>query len=113
MCILRYFVERKTKDVILERKNTVDEEHRGKEGKLKSYGMLFDNLLRMYATYFTIYETDVEINRSNQGNRIYSTEYAQELWTMVLKCGTMYSENRQKCILTEVLHGLIKKIRRG
>lgn len=62
------------------RENDYCRQRRAKDGQLKSYHMVFNYLLLIYANDYIIAEADAEINSSKQGDRIYPPEYAHDLW---------------------------------
>lgn len=60
-----------------------------------------------------ISEIDVQINRAKKDDRMSPPEYAQDFWTKVLWCGTLYSEEKMEGIIMEGLNGPTCQIVRG
>jgi len=105
MWLFQYFVKKTTKAAIVAR-TTAGSTGDGKTpgSHLTNYPAVVQFLLKTYATDEVIAEADAEINRYRQPDRMSPPDYAHNLWTKALRCGTVYDEDRLKGIFIEGLH---------
>jgi len=110
MWLFQFFVKKTAKAALSARTTTVSASGgKTKASQLTSYPAVVQFLLRTYATDEVIAEADAEISRYRQPDRMSPQDYAHNLWTKALKCGTVHDEDRLKGIFIEGLHESIRQ----